>query len=102
MISWRERFGLQADWTRAAAKHRATTCENGKTVIAPRRNAKLGDMVLVVFGMRILSVEANATRLRKLRNCHRFAAVHEFAAMSRMAAPDAITSPIYDSATLDM
>jgi hypothetical protein len=60
--------------------------------MATSRNAKLGDMVLSMPGIRILRVEETATKPSSVTNGGSPAEDHDPAAKSRTAAPEHNTS----------
>src|ERR1700682_3887346 len=95
-------FGRQKDCTRAAPNAATTTCEKLKKAMPMRRNAKLGEIVLVIPGMRTFSVEAKSVKQSNAANCGRLAEDHHLAASSVIPIPDATTSAMYHFATLDI
>jgi hypothetical protein len=70
--------------------------------MAMSRKAKLGEMVLVIPGMRTFSVEARRVKQSSAANCGRLAEDHHLAARNKIAVPEASTRPIYRFATLDI
>ena len=95
-------MGRQKDCIRAAAAAVTITCEKLKKAMPMSRNAKLGEMVLVIPGMRTFSVEANSVKHSNAANCARLAEDHHLAASSKIPVPDATTSAMYHFATLDI
>jgi len=87
---------------RAAPAVATITWEKLKKAMAMRRNAKLGDMVLVIPGMRTFSVEANRVKHSNAANCVRLAEDPHLAASSKITVPEATTRAMYHLATLDM
>jgi hypothetical protein len=67
-----------------------------------RRKAKLGDIVLVIPGMRTFKVEAKSVKQSSAANCERLAEDHHLAASSKIPVPEATTTAMYHFATLDM
>jgi hypothetical protein len=78
------------------------TWEKLKKAMAMRRNAKLGEMVLVIPGMRTFSVEAKRVKQSNAANCGRLAEDHHLAASSKIPVPEANTRAMYHFATLDI
>src|SRR6266852_686161 len=95
-------LGRQNDCRRAAPSAATITCEKLKKAMPMRRNAKLGEMVLVIPGMRTFSVEANSVKQSNAANCARPAEDHHLAASSKIAVPEATTRAMYHFATLDI
>jgi hypothetical protein len=95
-------LGRQNDCSRAAHSAATTTWERLKKAMAMRRNAKLGEMVLVIPGMRTFSVEANKVKQSNAANCVRLAEDHHLSARSKITVPEATTSAMYHFATLDI
>src|SRR5260370_21725225 len=61
-------LGRQNDCRRAAPSAATITCEKLKKAMAIRRKAKLGEMVLVIPGMRTFSVEAKRVKQTNAAN----------------------------------
>jgi len=70
--------------------------------MAMSRNAKLGEMVLVIPGMRTFSVDAKRVKQSNAANCVRLAEDHHLAARSKITVPEPKTSAMYHFATLDI
>lgn len=62
----------------------------------------MGEMVLVIPGIRTFSVEASRVKQSKAVNCVRLAEDHHLAARNNITVPEASTRPIYRFATLDI
>ena len=62
----------------------------------------MGEMVLVIPGIRTLSVEANSVKQSNAANCARLAEDHHLAASSKIPVPKATTRAMYHFATLDI
>jgi hypothetical protein len=95
-------LGRQNDCIKAAHSAATTSCEKLKKAIATRRKAKLGEMVLVIPGMRTFSVEARREKQSSAANCGRLAEDHHLAARNKITVPEANTSAMYRFATLDI
>src|SRR4029077_19451832 len=103
--TWTIRGGLlgrQNACRRAAPSAATTTWEKLKKAMAIRRKAKLGEMVLVIPGMRTFSVEAKSVKQSNAANCVRLAGDHHLAASSKIPVPEATTRAMYHFATLDI